>query len=126
MPKINQNGVDTTGQIEGLDYTVWFDRAHCMTPRGYHIHQGKGKIFGVERRANGSSSDFYIKTSYGDVYAGTLPDTCYYTLYGIRYEGFVTAYCSDDSCRVDCVGQPDGFCCIDHSFTNGLLTVLQG
>lgn len=34
------------------------------------------------------------------------------------------AACSDDSCRVDCIGQPDGFCCIDHSLTDRLLQVL--
>jgi hypothetical protein len=33
--------------------------------------------------------------------------------------------CTLDSCRVDCVGQPNGFCCIDHSITNRLLQVLQ-
>lgn len=33
--------------------------------------------------------------------------------------------CSDDSCRVDCVTSPDGFCCIDHSLTDRLLQVLQ-
>ena len=33
--------------------------------------------------------------------------------------------CSDDSCRVDCAGLPDGFCCIDHSLTDRLLDVLQ-
>lgn len=32
--------------------------------------------------------------------------------------------CSDDSCRVECIGQPDGFCCINHSVTNQLLSVL--
>ena len=32
--------------------------------------------------------------------------------------------CSSDSCRVDCAGQPDGFCCIDHSVTNRMLQVI--
>jgi len=32
--------------------------------------------------------------------------------------------CTSDSCRVDCAGQPDGFCCIDHSLSNRLLQVL--
>ncbi len=41
-------------------------------------------------------------------------------------ENNVNPRCSNDSCRVDCVGQPDGFCCIDHSVTNTLLTILQG
>ena len=34
--------------------------------------------------------------------------------------------CSEDSCRVDCAGAPDGFCCIDHAVTNRLLQTLQG
>ncbi len=33
--------------------------------------------------------------------------------------------CSIDSCRIDCDTAPDGFCCIDHSFTDRLLQVLQ-
>lgn len=33
--------------------------------------------------------------------------------------------CSDDSCRVDCASESHGFCCIDHSFTNALLNLLQ-
>jgi|GEM_PF-2593606 len=33
--------------------------------------------------------------------------------------------CSSDSCRVNCAGAPDGFCCVDHTFTNQLLQVLQ-
>jgi len=33
--------------------------------------------------------------------------------------------CTPDSCRVDCVGAPNGFCCIDHSFSDRLLQVLQ-
>ena len=33
--------------------------------------------------------------------------------------------CTPDSCRVDCSNAPDGFCCIDHSFTDRLLQVLQ-
>lgn len=37
----------------------------------------------------------------------------------------INCRCSDDSCRVDCAGAPDGFCCIDHSLTNRLLQTLQ-
>lgn len=33
--------------------------------------------------------------------------------------------CSDDSCRVDCATAPDGFCCIDNSFTDRLLQILK-
>lgn len=33
--------------------------------------------------------------------------------------------CSADSCRVGCVGAPDGFCCIDHSLTNRLLAQIR-
>lgn len=33
--------------------------------------------------------------------------------------------CTPDSCRVDCAGAPDGFCCIDHALTNRLLLTLQ-
>lgn len=33
--------------------------------------------------------------------------------------------CSDDSCRVDCATAPDGFCCIDNSFTDRLLQIIK-
>ena len=33
--------------------------------------------------------------------------------------------CSDDSCRIDCASDPDGFCCIDHSLTDRLLQQLR-
>ena len=38
----------------------------------------------------------------------------------------INCRCTPDSCRVDCVSAPDGFCCIDHSLTNRLLQTLQG
>jgi len=38
----------------------------------------------------------------------------------------VNCRCDDTSCQVTCANETDGFCCIKHSFTNGLLTVLQG
>lgn len=40
-------------------------------------------------------------------------------------ENNINCRCSDDSCRVDCITQPDGFCCVDHSVTNRLIQVLQ-
>lgn len=33
--------------------------------------------------------------------------------------------CSQDSCRVDCAGAADGFCCIDNSFTDRLLQLIK-
>jgi hypothetical protein len=33
--------------------------------------------------------------------------------------------CAPDSCRVDCAGAPDGFCCIDNSFTDRLLQIIK-
>jgi hypothetical protein len=32
--------------------------------------------------------------------------------------------CSSNSCRIDCISSPDGFCCIDHALTNTLLQVI--
>ena len=33
--------------------------------------------------------------------------------------------CTPDSCRVDCASAPDGFCCIDNSFTDRLLQIIK-
>lgn len=40
-------------------------------------------------------------------------------------ENNINCRCTSDSCRVDCANAPDGFCCIDHSFTDRLLQIIR-
>jgi len=33
--------------------------------------------------------------------------------------------CPPNSCRIDCASAPNGFCCIDNSFTDRLLQIIK-
>jgi hypothetical protein len=66
--------------------------------------------------------------------AGYLPQGAIYVAYFafggalfLGYPSYIFEYgkkCSSDSCRVDCAGSADGYCCIDHKITNRLIQVI--
>lgn len=103
-----------TGAISGIEvfldpnppYAGWLARA--FTSSGIQVTGTSHSIF--------SSADkpilFDLRRSDGQPDTGGDPPSA-------------NCRCSEDSCRVDCASAPNGFCCIDHAFTDRLLQVLQ-
>ena len=76
-----------------------------------------GEIYGSPRGRN------YFKNG---AYFGYASDNIPNSLLNVEFvywAGITT--CSTDSCRVDCAGAPDGFCCIDHAFSDRLLQKIR-
>lgn len=84
-----------------------------------------GSFEGTILRGNGQVTQFarYFESAKLEILSVTredgLPDNCGDT-------PSLNCRCSPDSCRIDCEGEPDGFCCIDHAFTDSLIDILEG
>ena len=83
---------------------------------------------------NNETTTFSFPTDSGFVFGGISNQPYTYTFVGaFRRDRLpdtggspppTNCRCSQDSCRIECVGSTDGFCCIDHSLSNRLLQVL--
>ena len=83
---------------------------------------------------NNEITNVALPANSGFVFGGISNEPYTYTFVGaFRRDGLAdtggdppptNCRCSQDSCRIECVGSTDGFCCIDHSLSNRLLQVL--
>ena len=114
--------------------TPFTDAEMIGSASGWYI--ARGKILGIDLSNPPYYEPWNLFTSNGtivnffNVLNNNKPSGIYRV---VRMDGLVdtggdlpstNCRCTDDSCRVDCAGAPDGFCCIDHSVTNTLLQVI--
>ena len=123
----------------------WFDNiSECPVPlsrlfSSLNINNGFGGTAFVLNAGSGGRMAFYNRLgveqfSAGDI-SGGLISPMTFTLISLTRQDrkldncgdppSTNCRCSDDSCRVDCAAAPDGFCCIDNSFTDRLLQQLK-
>lgn len=135
MGKICDPPPFTGGQSEGVVYDVmvsWESYPTWARIAPYRDVTVIGPVYAIEPFENEDSANGVRIRSSGGVnrIAGNVNYSRNYQAYLIRADGqpdtggdppSANCRCSDDSCRVDCAGAPDGFCCIDHSFTDALL-----
>lgn len=108
----NGSGEGLTSQEDSIRYPVWIPGVYApfSSIRALDITSWGGSRWSVADR---DGNIFYTTSGY-------------YTFYRFNDAGRedYSCSCTPDSCRIDCASAPDGFCCIDNSFTDRLLQVL--